>query len=987
MIVRKFLLFLVFSHANKRWLLYLLFCYSFSNIQAQSPDFLKVEGKWADSVVKTFSDRDKIAQLFMVAAYSNRGVEHVNEIKKLVGEYHIGGLIFFQGGPVRQAHLTNLYQSISPSPLFIAMDAEWGLSMRLDSTVRFPKQMTMGALASDSLVYRMGKQMAIQCKRLGVQISFSPVADINNNPNNPVINYRSFGENRDLVTTRSLAYMKGLQDGKVIATAKHFPGHGDVETDSHLALPKIDHGKNHLDSIEIYPFKKLIDSGLAGMMVAHLFVPALDATINLATTLSKNVVTDLLINNLRYQGLIFTDALNMKGVSSFYKPGEVDVKALLAGNDILLFPEDVPKAIEMIETAVKNGEITMAEIEKRCLKILKAKEWSGLNEYQPIDVKNLHNDLNDLTSQAVNRRLYAGAITLLENEKEIIPIKELDTLSIAVLNIGDSLNNTFQKSISRYTKTDNYFVSSNPKGKEWGNLLEDLVKYDLVIIGLYGNSGGVKTNYGISQEAIALINVIKNKRKVIVSLFANPYALDKMDGATLWDGLLVAYENTVDAKDYAGQIIFGGEKCRGKLPVTASKYYAYGDGIQINKCVRLGYVIPEEIGISSEKLKRIDELAIEQINDSAFPGCQILASKKGKVFYYRSFGFHTYDSVQPVKNSDLYDLASVTKILSTVSATMKLTDENKISLDSTLGSYLPDVVDSSDYAKTELREMMAHQAKFQAWIPFYVSTMKEGVPLEKIYSPVPKKGYSKRVAEGMYIMDSYNDSILKQIRNTELLKKKKYIYSDLGYYFLQEIIQRKTNTALNEYVDSVFYAPLGLQSMGYLPRNKFSLEEIAPTEDDHIFRKQLVHGDAHDQGAAMLGGVAGHAGLFANANDVAVMMQMLMNYGEYGGERFLAENTVKEFTNCQYCDDNRRGAGFDRPTFGDVGPTCQCVSNKSFGHTGFTGITTWADPGEDVVYVFLSNRSYPVGDNPKILKSGVRTKIQQVIYDAIGEGK
>jgi beta-N-acetylhexosaminidase len=951
--------------------------------KSQSPNFLKVNGKWADSVLKTFSDRDKIAQLFMVAAYSNKDQKHVDDIKKLVSEYHIGGLIFFQGGPVRQARLTNIYQKISPSPLFIAMDAEWGLSMRLDSTIRFPKQMTLGALPSDSLVYDMGNEIARQCKRLGVQISFSPVADINNNSLNPVINYRSFGENRELVTQRSLAYMKGLQDQKIIATAKHFPGHGDVETDSHLALPQINHSLSHLDSLEFYPFKKLIQSGLSAMMVAHLFIPVLEPTQNMATTLSNKVVTELLKTQMKFEGLIFTDALNMKGVSSFYKPGEVDVKALLAGNDVLLFPEDVPKAIQMIETAIKNGEITMAEIEKRCLKILKAKEWTGLNHLQEIDLNNLTEDLNTIKGRAVNRRLFAESITLLENEDEIVPLKELDTLKIAVLNIGDTLNNVFQKSIQRYAKTDIFQVSSQPKGKEWGNLLTDIHAYDLVIIGLYGNSAGVKTNYGISEEAIALINVLQSKHRVIVSLFANPYALNKMDGATLWDGLLVAYENTVEAKDYAGQIIFGGEKCRGKLPVTASKYYKYGDGIKMNKRVRLSYVLPEEIGVNSEDLKRVEELAVEQIQDSAFPGCQILAAKNGRVFYYQSFGYHTYDSVINVKNSDLYDLASVTKILSTVSATMYQNDKNQIHLDSTLGDYLPDVVDSSEYSKTVLRDMLSHQAKFQAWIPFYSSTMKEGIWSDLVYRTSPMEGYSKRVAENLYILDTYNDSILKRIRNAELLKKKKYLYSDMGYYFLQEIIERQTKTALNVFVDSIFYQPLGLQSLGYLPRKKFALEEIAPTEDDQIFRKQLIHGDVHDQGAAMLGGVAGHAGLFGNAHDVAVMMQMLMNYGQYGGERFLSEKVVKEFTACQFCETNRRGAGFDRPTFGDVGPTCECVSALSFGHTGFTGITTWADPESGVVYVFLSNRSYPIADNPKILKSGVRTKIQQAFYNAL----
>lgn len=964
-------------------ILLIIFCVVGSKTYAQDPAFLKVKGKWADSILQTMSQEEKIGQLFMVAAYSNKDQKHIDEINRLINDNHIGGLIFFQGGPVRQARLTNNYQSISKTPLFIAMDAEWGLSMRLDSTIRFPKQMTLGALPNDSLVYEMAEQIATHCKRLGVHISFSPVLDVNNNKNNPVINSRSFGENRELVTKRGLAYMKGLQDYHIIATGKHFPGHGDVTSDSHLSLPQINHSREHLDSLEFYPFKQLIHSGLSAMMVAHLYIPSLESRTNMATTLSKAVVTELLKNELGFKGLIFTDALNMKGVSAYNKPGEVDLKALLAGNDVLLFPEDVPKAVEMIKMAVNNGEITMEEIEQRVLKILKAKEWVGLNKYQPIQLENLIDDLHTTKTKAVNRRLYANAITLLENKNELIPLKRLDTLSIAVLNIGDSLNNQFQKGISRYAGARYFHVSSNPNGKEIGNLLPELKKFNLIIIGVYGSSFGVNKNYGISDEAMGLINILQNKYKVVVSIFANPYSLDKMGGISLVDGLIMAYENSPETKDYVGQIIFGGEKARGKLPVTPSKRYQYGDGITINTRVRLSYVLPEEIGVKSEKLDKIGELAIEQIKDEAFPGCQILAAKKGRVFYYQSFGFHTYDSIQAVKNSDLYDLASVTKILSTVSATMKLTDEKKISIDSTLGNYLPDVVDSSDYSKTVMREMLAHQARFFPWIPFYNSTMIAGELMSDIYRTAPSPGYSKRVAEGIYIKDSYNDSILKDIRNTKLNSRKKYLYSDLGYYFLQEIIQRITEQPLNEYVYDSFYKPLGLQTMGYLPRNKFSLDEIPPTEDDKIFRKQLIHGDVHDQGAAMLGGVAGHAGLFSNANDVAVMMQMLMNYGVYGGERYLNEKTVKEFTACQYCPGNRRGAGFDRPTFSSVGPTCECVSKASFGHSGFTGITVWADPGEDVVYVFLSNRSYPIADNPKILKSSVRTNIQQAIYDAI----
>lgn len=951
---------------------------------AVKPPFYSVKRAWADSVMKTMTPDERIAQLFMVAAYSNRDSLHEKEITGLVEKQKIGGLIFFQGGPVRQAQLTNRFQSKSKIPLLVAMDAEWGLSMRIDSTIRFPKQMTLGAIQNDTLIYYMGREIAYQCKRLGVHVSFSPVADINNNPKNPIINARSFGEDKKNVTRKAVSYMLGLQKENVIACGKHFPGHGDTETDSHLGLPVVHHLRAHLDSLELVPFRVMMNLGLSSVMVAHLHIPSLDDTENLATTLSSKVVKQLLKTEMKFEGLVFTDALNMKGVSSFYEPGEVDVKALLAGNDVLLFSENVPEAIDKIKEAIKKGEITQKEIDERCYKILLAKTWVGLDKYKPVEIAGLNKDLNRPYARMLNGRLYENALTLLENEGNILPLMRLDTLKIAAVSIGDSVNNEFQQSLERYANIGKFSLSSVPRGNEMGVLLEKLKGYNLFIFCVHGNTLSRSHNYNVSQEAIAFINNINQQYKTIVVQLSNAYALSEFPGASLAEGLILGYENVSEVKDAAAQLIFGGIKCNGKIPVSASEYFKAGSGMEIKKPVRFKYALPEDLGINSEDFLYVDSVAIEGIKEKAYPGCVVLVAKSGKIIYNKAFGHHMYDSLQPMKNSDIFDLASVTKITSTVSILMKLHDEGKFSLDKTLGDYLPDIVDSTVYANIVIRKMLAHQAGLVAWIPFYLNTMKDGNLKSEYYRKVPSDSFSFRVADSLYILNTYRDSIFKTILKTDLLKHRRYLYSDVGYYFLQEYIERTVKMPVNRYADSVFFSSLGCRTLGFKPRNRFPLERIVPTELDNAYRKQLLRGDVHDQGAAMLGGVGGHAGLFGNANDVAIMLQMMMNYGEYGGVRYLKEATVKEFTRCQFCPNNRRGAGFDRPTMDEgPGPTCNCVSPESFGHTGYTGITVWADPGEQLVYVFLSNRSHPVGDNPKILKLSIRTRIQQAIYDAV----
>jgi beta-glucosidase-like glycosyl hydrolase/CubicO group peptidase (beta-lactamase class C family) len=948
------------------------------------PPFYSKDTGWADSVFKTLSPDERIAQLFMVAAYSNRDKAHVKEIKALVDTYKIGGLIFFQGGPVRQAILSNTYQTSSKVPLLISMDAEWGLAMRLDSTTKFPRQMTLGAIQKDSLIYEMGVEVARQTKRLGMQVNFAPDIDINNNPLNPVIGSRSFGESKYNVAKKAILYMNGMQDNHVLACGKHFPGHGDTDSDSHKTLPTIKSSRARLDTLELYPFKELIANGLGSMMVAHLSIPALDTTKNQASTLTKSIVTGLLQDTLGFKGLIFTDALNMKGVSKFYKPGEVDVKAVLAGNDVLLFPEDVPTGIREIKAAIERGELTQEEIDRRCMKILLVKQWSGLDKQTKVKLKNLYEDLNSRQAELLNRKLTEASLTLLQNKKNIIPLQNLDTLRIASLSLGYKENGIFQTTLDRYASVTHFGIDKDAKQASFDSAMTQLKDYNLVIVHVSNTNNKPDKDFGLTPRVKAMLSSLLKQKKLIVNVSANPYILAKMDSLQLADAVIMSYEDNDYTRDYAAQLIFGGIGAQGKLPVTASEYFKIGTGMPTFP-VRFKYTIPEEVGANVTILNKIDSIAMKGVKDKVYPGCQILVAKNGKVFYQKSFGYHTYENKVKVKNTDLYDLASITKIAASTLSLMKLKDEGKVNPDERLCFYLPEL-EGTNKQNIIIREMMSHQAGLRDWIPFWTKTVqKTGEYKEGIYNKTTNDFYTRRVAENLYISKTYEDTIYKQILESPVKEHGKYLYSDLGYYYVKRIIERNTGLPQNEYVSKTFYTPLGLTTMGYKPRECFDLNRIVPTEFDAKFRKQLVHGDVHDQGAAMLGGVGGHAGLFSNSNDLAVIMQLFMNNGLYGGKSYVDSITVANFTKCQYCFENRRGFGFDKPemTAGKESPVCLSAAPESFGHAGFTGTMAWADPVSGLVYIFLSNRVYPDAEDNKLSKSGIRGKIHQLIYDSV----
>ena len=960
---------------------YILIFIFFSVVSfAQKKSNLSQEA-WVDSVYNQLSFDEKVGQLFMVAAYSNKDEAHNKSIDKLVEENKIGGLIFFQGGPVRQAKLTNRYQAKSKVPMFIGIDAEWGLSMRLDSTYRYPWNMTLGAVQDMKLIEKAGNQMAKQSKRMGIHFNFAPVVDINTNPKNPIIGNRSFGETKENVTLRALALMKGLQDEGVYATAKHFPGHGDTSTDSHHTLPIVKFDKNRLDDVELYPYKELIKNRLSSVMVAHLNVPSIEPRENYPTSISYNVVTNILKNELQFEGLIFTDALNMKGASNFKKPGDIDLEAFLAGNDVLLFTENVPVAIKKFNEAKKEGRLTEERLAYSVKKILAYKYKANLHNYQPIVLENLYNDLNAVEFEALNYQLYENAVTVIKNDTKSIPIAQLDKEKIAYVKLGNDTSDVFLAQLKNYANV------TEITSKNLDNVLTELEGYTKVIIG-YHKSDGAWRNHNLTFRELLWINQIGKQNDVILTFFTKPYSLLTIKNFESIETIIIGYQNNAISQTVVPQIIFGAIGSKGKLPVSIEEHFKVNEGIETLAIQRLGFEMPENVGMDSKILAKIDSIAKLAIDKKMTPGLQIVVARKGKVVYQKSFGNHTYDEGAPkVQNTDLYDIASLTKIIGTLPNVMQEFDKGNLTLETKLKAMLP-VFKGSNKEDASVLDMLTHQARFQPWIPFYKATLDSlNKPSEKYYKTRPTVEFQLKVAEDLYLRRDYNDTILKVIADSELLPKKQYKYSDFSFILFKEYLEKENGKSLEYLAENNFYKHLGATSLTYNPLHKFDKSVIIPTENDNYFRYQAVHGYVHDMAAAMQGGISGHAGLFSNALDIAKVMQMYLQKGNYGGKQFITEETLQKFNTCYFCKDgNRRGVGFDKPQLGNEGPTCGCVSLTSFGHTGFTGTMTWADPEKEIVYVFLSNRTFPDSNaSNKLSKENIRENIQKVIYESFIE--
>ncbi len=956
--------------------------FSFTNPDKKPPyEDSYLDEKWADSVLNQLSTRQKLGQLFMVAAFSHPDKMDVTGLEKLVKEYQVGGVIFFKGYPTQQVRLTNYLQSLANVPLFVGIDAEWGLAMRLDSTINYGYQMNLGAVEDDSLTYKMATEIALECKRLGIHINFAPVIDINNNPQNPVINLRSFGENKYLVRDKGLMYMKGLQDHGIMAVAKHFPGHGNTNVDSHYDLPIINESIEELKKLELFPFSYLFKEDVGGVMTAHINLPNIDNTKNIGASLSSIVSTDLLKWDMGFEGLVFSDALNMQGVAKFYAPGELEYLALLAGNDILLYPENVPAALKYLEDRIKEGCINLDFLDYKVKKVLLAKKKYGLDSCSYISTLNVVEDINKPEGYIIRNNIAEQSITVLGNQNQYIPIETKPRESIAVVAVGSLALTQFQQIAQRYHKTTNFYISKFTNTKELDILKDSLNKFDHVIVTLHAISNKSGDSYGYPVRTIEFVNEIakNNPTKSVLINFGSPYILSKFPD---YQSLVSAYDSKEIIQEKTAEIVFGANSAKGKLPVQVSKNYPYKSGVKTQNINKPRSVVPEELNVKSKTLKEIENLVNKAIENEVLPGCQIVAIYKNSIIYNKSFGSLTYTDNTPIRENHLYDLASITKVASTTLACMKLYEDGKLKLNQSLSYYIPETK-GTNKADIKIKDLLTHTAGLQPFIPFYKQTLNNMGLCDSNYCYRSQPGFNFRVAEGLYLSDYFKDSIYKQIDESSLTEKGKFVYSDLGFIYLQRIIEKITEKTIDSFVEKEFYAKMNLNNMGYKPLEQFEKERIVPTELDDYFRRQQIRGDVHDPNAALLGGVAGHAGLFSNAIDLAFLMNMLLNNGEYGTIKFLTPKTINFFTNKQY-DDIRRGLGFDKPHQILKYRMCSKYSSESsYGHSGFTGTLVWVDPENELVYVFLSNRTYPNAKENKLAKSNLRTLIHDKLYESI----
>ncbi len=982
----------------------IFFC--LNSIQAQNqPDLYKKAdlnkmNQWVDSIFNKMTLDEKIGQLFMVVADPGTGDLNTKKIIGYINEQKIGGILFSKGTVKEQATSTNLYQKESKIPLLISFDGEWGLAMRLENTPQFPKNITLGAVQNNRLIFNYGEEMGRECREMGVHINFSPALDINTNPDNPVIGYRSFGEIPLMVAEKGEAYSAGLEDQGIISVAKHFPGHGDTSEDSHNTTPKVNKSLEQLKNEDLLPFSRYINSGFAGVMSGHLTVPALDNKTGKPTSLSPVIVTDLLQKQMNFGGLAITDALVMKGASAGTE--SVCVDALLAGNDILLSPANPISEFGAVKRAVQGGTISLQMVNEKCRKILSYKYIAGLNKYKPINLKGLSARIDTEYSRWLISKLSDEAITLLKNDNSSVPVKYLENKKIAVLSIGDSGVTDFQKMIANYKQVDFFNIPRNATDATVNRIFQSLSKYNLIICGIHHHK---LTDYPQLQK-------LSKEKEVHLCFFATPYIMSKFQQSIINAKVVVCgYENLQDIQKSAAQVIMGGIPAKGKFPVSIPGLFNAGDGLETSK-TRLAYQYPMGVKLSEYKLNEIDNIVQEGLKNKAFPGCQVLVAKNGAVVYKKSFGYFDFARTHAVQDSDIYDLASVTKATATLPSIMKLYDEKKLKLNDHLSAYIPQL-NGTDKEDITIRQALFHESGLASFLPFYRLAIDPNSYTGSLYSSkrdatyriqyddntyvrtdfeynkewvsqVAKPGYSLQVGKRFFLKDGFPDLIIKEIADSKLKKTGSYLYSDLNFMLLKEAVEKISKMSLDKFLEISFFAPLGADLTGFKPLQKFDTLRIAPTEDDQFLRNQLLIGFPDDEAAAFMGGVSGNAGLFSNANDLAKLFQMLLNKGIYGEDRFLSVETCKLFMETK-SPNSRRGLGFDKPEpqNGKSSPTGNLASASTIGHTGFTGTCFWIDPDNQLIYIFLSNRVYPSRTNRQLMQMEIRSRIQDVIYNSM----
>ncbi len=937
------------------------------------------KNKWVDSVFTRLSTDEKIGQLFMLTV-PPRGGNSLEGIEDEIKSHRIGGVIFLQETPYHQASVTHALQSISRIPLFIGQDAEWGPGQMIDSTISFPRPLVLGAITNDSLIYKMGEETARQMKILGVNINFAPIADINNNPQDPLISYRSFGENRRNVANKVTMFTLGLQDHGVLACAKHFTVKGLTIVDIKDDLPSI---QANIDTVSAYPFKKLFENNVAGVMPASSTFPLFYESMKLikkntfeASTLSLLFTGNWLKEKLDFKGLSFVDLNRIKLVTEKNRGGDTELLAFQAGNDILMNAQDVGQAIRKIKKLIKGDQRYQQQLDISVKKILAAKYDAGLSKKVQINLDNLTERLSTPEAQLLKQKLYEAAITVVRNTKNTVPVLSLENKHVAFITSEETVaNETFYNYLAKYVNAAYY--TANDK-TDMLRLSEALADQEIIIVGIFP-----QTPPAVIEKLKEMLSRLSPDREVIYCDFGNETFLRSAgEQATV----ITAYTNTTETLKAVPEVIFGGLSADGTLPFSASAALTEGSGIRTKALNRFVYSIPEDAGMDSRTLKKIEVIVDEAINTGATPGCQVFVARNGKVIYERSFGSQTYDKSSPVTFETIYDLASLTKVSATLQTVMFMYEKGLIDIYKKVSYYLPELKKTNKKDITIL-EMLTHQAGLAPFVPMWNETVKDTVFLPQYYSRIRDGRYPLQVSPTLFASPVIRDSVWSWIGKSKLIEKSArtpfvYRYSDLGFLIMQRLAEKVLNQPLNDFVAQNFYEPLGAYTTGFNPLDRFPQQTIAPTEVDNIFRRTKIAGTVHDERAAMMGGIAGHAGLFSNANDLAKLGQMLLQEGTYGGYRYYKPETVRLFTHKQF-DKSRRGLGWDKPVQSDWNsPTSLKASPRTFGHTGFTGTCMWVDPEFNLVYVFLSNRVHPNRSN-KLNTSNIRSRIQDVIYESI----
>ena len=955
---------------------------------------------WVDSVMDKLSFKEKVGQLFIYTIAPVNTKRNLELLREVIDTYKVGGLLFSGGKMQNQVELTNRAQRQAKVPLMITFDGEWGLAMRLRGMPVFPRNMVLGCIRDNKLLYEYGREVARQCRQIGVQVNFAPVADVNINPENPVINTRSFGEDPIQVADKVIAYASGLESGGVLSVCKHFPGHGDTDVDSHKALPVLPFTRERLDSVELYPFKEAIRAGLGGMMVGHLQVPVIEPIGGLPSSLSRNVVYDLLTDELAFKGLIFTDALAMKGVAG---NGNVSLQALKAGNDMVLSPRNLKEEIPAVLEAIEKGELTREDIESKCRKVLTYKYVLGLKKKPYVQLSGLEQRINSPQTRDLVRRLNLAAITVLNNKNHILPLHTDKEQTIALLEVGDpGETDALAKQLSRYTSLARFSLRANQTEEENQRLRDSLSTYKRIIV-------------AVSEQRLAPYQPFFAKfvpKSPAIYLFFTPgkMMLQIQRAVAHASAVVLGHSYSSDVQRQVADVLFAKASADGQLSASLGELFPTGAGVTITPKTPLHFV-PEEYGLSSAHLKRIDSIALDGIRQGAYPGCQVVVLKNGHIMFDKAFGTYTGKGSPRVESTNIYDLASLSKTTGTLLAIMKLYDKGRFNLTDKISDHLP-FLQRTDKKDITIQEILYHQSGLPSWIPFYqeaidkdsydgrlfsarkdvhhpvqIGTTTWANPKFKFkseyISPVKTGDYTVQICDSLWLNRSFRKVIEEKIAEAPL-KQKRYVYSDVGFILLGMLVEQLAGMPMEAYLQREFYEPMGLEHTGYLPLRRFAKSEIVPSNKDRFLRKETLLGFVHDEASAFFGGLAGNAGLFSTARDVARVYQMLLNGGEIDGQRYLSKETCQLFTT-ETSKISRRGLGFDKPDADDSkkGNCAPAAPAEVYGHTGFTGTCAWVDPVNELVYVFLSNRIYPDVTNRKLNQLHIRERIQGAIYDAM----